>query len=45
LERAVKSTTNEADKRSQLNKADVEEGGLMLGAGLDWSGFQHTSEE
>jgi minichromosome maintenance protein 10 len=45
LERAVKSTTTEADKRSQLNKADVEDGGLTLGAGLDWSGFQHTSEE
>ena len=45
LERSVKSTTTEADKRSKLNDTDVDNGGLTLGQGLDWSGFCHASEE
>ena len=45
LERLVKSVLSEADKRSKLNETDVDDGGLTLGQGLDWSGFCQVAEE
>jgi hypothetical protein len=38
--RTIKEATTKEESRDRMNKKRVEDGGLHLGSGLEWSGFR-----
>ena len=44
LVREVRSDNSKAEKRMRMHKSTVQNGGMVLGAGLEWSGFRHNED-